>query len=148
MLNQERNDTHRRPAAVLIAIVLAMAAVTPGTPAEALETGVCRIEVLVDGKPLSEYPARGTTYIEALRGREYALRLTNLIDRRIAVALAVDGLNSIDAKTTSAAKASKWVLGPWETTTISSAAPMPAGSSSQPRKRATAAGLAEMRTSV
>jgi hypothetical protein len=119
MLNQERNDTHRRPAAVLIAIVLAMAAVTPGTPAEALETGVCRIEVLVDGKPLSEYPARGTTYIEALRGREYALRLTNLIDRRIAVALAVDGLNSIDAKTTSAAKASKWVLGPWETTTIS-----------------------------
>ena len=90
-----------------------------GAPAAALETNVCRMEVLVDGKPLTEYAARGTTYIEALRGREYALRLTNLIDRRIAVALAVDGLNSIDAETTSATKASKWVLGPHETTTIS-----------------------------
>ena len=47
------------------------------------------------------------------------MRLTNRIDRRIAVALAVDGLNSIDVKTTSAAKASKWVLGPYQTTTIS-----------------------------
>jgi hypothetical protein len=96
-----------------------MGVVNPVATVEALETDVCRIEVLVDGKPLTEYPARGTTYIEALRGREYALRLTNLIDRRIAVALAVDGLNSIDAKTSTAEKASKWVLGPFETTTIS-----------------------------
>ncbi len=86
--------------------------------ARALETEICRIEVLVDGRPLTEYAARGTTYIEALRGREYALRLTNLIDRRIAVALAVDGLNTIDAKTTAASKASKWVLGPHQSTTI------------------------------
>jgi hypothetical protein len=103
----------------LLAIVISISLVTPGGPVEALEAEVCRIEVLVDGKPLTEYSARGTTYIEALRGREYALRLTNLIDRRIAVALAVDGLNSIDAKTTPASRASKWVLGPFETTTIS-----------------------------
>lgn len=100
--------------AILTVAVIALAA-----PAEAIETDVCRIEILVDGKPLTEYAARGTTYIEALRGREYAIRLTNLIDRRIAVALAVDGLNSIDAKTTSAREASKWVLGPHQTTTIS-----------------------------
>ena len=85
----------------------------------ALETDACRIEVLVDGRPLTEYAARGTTYIEALKGREYALRLTNLIDRRIAVALAVDGLNTIDARTTNATRASKWVLGPHQSTTIS-----------------------------
>jgi hypothetical protein len=34
------------------------------------------------------------------------------------VALAVDGLNSIDAKTTTAERASKWVLGPHERLTI------------------------------
>ena len=119
MISQERKNRHELPTVALLAIVISISLVTPGGPVEALEAEVCRIEVLVDGKPLTEYSARGTTYIEALRGREYALRLTNLIDRRIAVALAVDGLNSIDAKTTPASRASKWVLGPFETTTIS-----------------------------
>lgn len=119
MFSQNRKNPHLPPAVALLATVVAVALVTHGGPVEALEGEVCRIEVLVDGKPLTEYSARGTTYIEALHGREYALRLTNLIDRRIAVALAVDGLNSIDAKTTPASKASKWVLGPHETTTIS-----------------------------
>ena len=119
MSNQSRNHQVGRTAAVILAAIVTAAVTMSGAPAAALESDICRIEVLVDGKLLAEYPARGTIYIEALRGREYALRLTNLIDRRIAVALAVDGLNSIDAKTTSAAKASKWVLGPYETTTIS-----------------------------
>ena len=106
-------------AASLIYMVVAFAAtLTPSPSAEALETGVCRIEVLVDGMPLTEHPARGKNYPQPLEGREYALRLTNLINRRIAVALAVDGLNSIDAKTTVADKASKWVLGPYESTVI------------------------------
>jgi hypothetical protein len=119
MRNQPRNHQLGHTAAGLFAAIVMAAVMMSGAPAAALEAEVCRIEVLVDGQPLTEHPARGTTYIEALRGREYALRLTNLIDRRIAVALAVDGLNSIDAKTTSAAKASKWVLGPHETITIS-----------------------------
>jgi len=119
MLNPTRNQRNDHMAVVIFVTALVLAVMVPCTPLEALETDVCRIEVLVDGAPLTEYPARGTSYIEALRGREYALRLTNLIDRRIAVALAVDGLNSIDAKTTAASKASKWVLGPYETTTIS-----------------------------
>jgi hypothetical protein len=118
MHNQQRDHKLGQTVAVLFAAIVTAAVMMSGAPAAALETDVCRIEVLVDGKPLTEYAARGTTYIEALRGREYALRVTNLIDRRIAVALAVDGLNSIDAETTSAAKASKWVLGPYETTTI------------------------------
>ena len=119
MFSQERNRQHGSPTVALFATAVVIALIAFPSPIEALGTGVCRIEVLVDGKPLTEHPARGTTYIEALRGREYALLLTNLIDRRIAVALAVDGLNSIDAKTSSASKASKWVLGPYETTTIS-----------------------------
>jgi hypothetical protein len=112
---------HQRQRVVTICLAFAAVTATLATaiPGQALETGVCRIEVLVDGRPLAEYPARGTTYIEALRGREYALRLTNLVDRRIAVALAVDGLNSIDAKTTAASEASKWVLRPYETSIVS-----------------------------
>jgi hypothetical protein len=76
------------------------------------------VEVLVDGRPLAEYPARGTTYIEALRGAEYAVRLTNHTADRVAVALAVDGLNSIDAKTTPAQRAAKWVLDPYQSIVI------------------------------
>lgn len=96
-----------------------VAAVVLAAPAlEALETAICDVEVVVDGRPLAEYAARGTTYIEALRGREYGVRLSNRSDHRIAVALAVDGLNSIDAKTTDAISASKWVLGPRESITI------------------------------
>jgi hypothetical protein len=104
---------------IILAGMLVLAPMLANTSVEALESGVCRIEILHDGRPLTEYPARGTTYLEAIRGSEYAIRLTNLTDRRIAVALAVDGLNTIDAKTTSAIAASKWVLQPYETTVIS-----------------------------
>ena len=77
------------------------------------------MEVLVDGSPLPVYGARGTTYVEALKGREYAIRLTNRTGECVAVALAVDGLNSIDAKHTSSREARKWILAPWETVTLS-----------------------------
>ena len=77
-----------------------------------------RIEILIDGEPVPEYWLRGTAYIEALKGNEYAIRLTNPLAVRAAVALSVDGLNTIDAKHTDAWKASKWVLDPYETITI------------------------------
>jgi hypothetical protein len=77
------------------------------------------MEILVDGSPLSAYTKAGTTYVEALKGREYAVRLTNRTGERIAVALAVDGLNSIDARHTSSQDARKWILAPWETVTLS-----------------------------
>jgi hypothetical protein len=77
------------------------------------------LEVLVDGATRPEYQHRGTTYIEAIQGREYSLRITNPTPHRVAVALAVDGLNTIDAKHTGGWDASKWVLEPYESTTIS-----------------------------
>ena len=77
------------------------------------------MEVLVDGRPLAVYTAGGTTYVEALKGREYAIRLTNHTGERVAAALAVDGLNSIDARHTSSSEARKWILAPWETVTLS-----------------------------
>lgn len=76
------------------------------------------MDILVNGTPLREYPARGTSYVEAQANAEYSLRLHNRSDRRIAVALAVDGLNSIDARESAASKASKWVLDPYQSITI------------------------------
>ena len=78
-----------------------------------------QMEVIVNGRPLTEYYARGRTYIEALQGAEYELRLRNSSPDRVAVALSVDGLNTIDARHTSAWNASKWVIEPYQTITIS-----------------------------
>ena len=102
------------------ALILASlaAVVAPAQPAAASHRGSYSMEILVDGRPLQEFAARGTTYIEALEGREYTIRLTNHTARRIAVALSVDGLNSIDAESGPASKASKWIIGPHETITV------------------------------
>ena len=73
------------------------------------------LTVLVDGVAVPEYAARNRVYVEALKGKEFVLRISNPTGRRIAVALSVDGRNVIDAKRTSSREAAKWVLGPWET---------------------------------
>jgi hypothetical protein len=79
----------------------------------------CRLEVVVDGRTAAEYNALGTRYIEAIKGKDYAIRIHNPFDVRVAVALSVDGLNTIDARHTTAAAGRKWVIGPHETITIS-----------------------------
>ena len=99
-----------------LAVFLLPALVT--IPALAAVQGPYSVEVLVDGTPLGEYDARGATYVEALEGCEYSVRLRNHTPRRVAVALAIDGLNSIDAKTTTAGAASKWILGPYDSITL------------------------------
>ena len=89
-----------------------------GTAAASTRSGF-GMTVLVDDQPRPEYSARGSVYVEALRGVEYSIRLTNPMPYRVAVALSVDGLNSIDAKHTDAKSAAKWVLNPGESTVIS-----------------------------
>ena len=73
------------------------------------------VEVLVDGRTLAEYAGRGRRYVEALENAEYELRIHNPTGSRVAVALSVDGLNSIDARHTSAWDAHKWVIEPYGT---------------------------------
>jgi len=92
-----------------------------GSDAEALypepvvaESGFS-VEVIVDGRPVTEYEARGRRYVEALENAEYELRIHNPLGTRVAVALAVDGLNTIDARHTSAWDAHKWVIEPYGT---------------------------------
>jgi hypothetical protein len=77
------------------------------------------LSVLVGESPRPEYWHNDTLYIEAIRGRSYSVRLTNPTPYRVAVALAVDGLNTIDARHTDARSAAKWVLEPYESTVIS-----------------------------
>lgn len=76
------------------------------------------VQVLVNGSPLAEYYARGRSYVEATEGAEYEVRIHNPLPYRVAVALSVDGLNSIDARRTTAWNASKWVIGPYDTIEI------------------------------
>jgi len=99
-------------AAVLVALAAAPSWASSPTPG-------FRIEILVDGRPIPQFPARGTVYVEALKERDYAIRLHNPCDVRVAVALSVDGLNTIDARRTTAKDARKWVLDPHETIVIS-----------------------------
>jgi hypothetical protein len=76
------------------------------------------LSVIVDGSSVAEYPFRDRTYIEALRGKSFSLRLHNPTGERVAVALSVDGLNVVDARRTTAGAATKWILGPGQTIEI------------------------------
>ena len=77
------------------------------------------VDVLVNGTPQTRFAHGGRWYVEALKGREYAIRLRNPYGVRVAVALSVDGLNTIDARHTNAADARKWIIEPYQTITIS-----------------------------
>jgi hypothetical protein len=80
--------------------------------ARAAQGGRYDLSVVVDGVAAAEYPFQSKTYIEAMRGRSFTLRISNPTSERVAVALSVDGRNVIDAKRTRAGAATKWVLSP------------------------------------
>lgn len=102
----------------ILAAALALASVAPVPSAASTTAPGFGLSVLVEGAPRPEYAGRGAVYVEALRGREYALRITNPLPVRVAVALSVDGLNTIDARHAPAEQSRKWVLGPYESVVI------------------------------
>lgn len=102
-----------------ISKLLLAGAVLLGVPAHAANDRGFSAEVIVRGAPLAEIHGRGAVYVEALKERPYAIRITNPLPVRVAVALSVDGRNTIDARRTSASGATKWVLGPYESAVIS-----------------------------
>ncbi len=113
------NRVHHVAAAVSVLCALAALTAVPSALQASHPSVTGIVEIVVDGCALPEYRAYGTRYVEALKGKEYAIRLHNPFDVRVAVALSVDGLSTIDARRTTAAAARKWVIGPGETITIS-----------------------------
>ena len=111
--------TARNPGATAPIFIIALLLLLGVAPAGALERDRYVMEILVDGVTVQELAARGKSYVEALEGREYSIRLTNRTAARVAIALAVDGLNTIDARKTSATEAAKWILAPYGTITVS-----------------------------
>jgi hypothetical protein len=109
---------HRFASLILIG-ALAVTAGPHGRTSAQLRHHDAGIDILVNGVPQKHYEHNGRWYVEALKGREYAIRLRNPYPVRVAVALSVDGLNTIDARHTAAADARKWVIEPYQTVTIS-----------------------------
>lgn len=100
----------RTPIAAALTFTLAAS-----LPATAADRNGFELSVLVDGSERPELRKGAAVYVEALKGRAYALRVTNPLGVRVGVALAVDGLNTIDASRRDAASAVKWILEPYQT---------------------------------
>jgi hypothetical protein len=105
--------------ACLLVAVLGCAAALPVMLRASADRPQAGVEIMVNGVSQPKFAHNGRLYVEALKGREYSIRLRNPYPVRVAVALSVDGLNTIDARETSAMDARKWVLGPYEIVTIS-----------------------------
>jgi len=99
-------------------ILTTLAALLVCASASATEVHGYGVSILTGDASRPEYHHNGSVYIEAIRGREFAIRLTNPTPNRVAVALSVDGLNTIDARHTDPWNATKWILGPYESTEI------------------------------
>lgn len=97
---------------LLSALIFACGTTTAST------VGGFGMNVLMGDDVRPEYSARGKVYVEAVRGADYSIRLTNPLPYRVAVALSVDGLNTIDAKHTDPKNAAKWILDAYESTVI------------------------------
>jgi hypothetical protein len=105
--------------ACLIAATFTLAAAMPAVfSASTRDRAVGSVDILVNSAPQPQFAHGGRWYVEARKGKEYAIRLRNPYPVRVAVALSVDGLNTIDARETTAAAARKWVIEPYETVVI------------------------------
>jgi hypothetical protein len=87
-----------------------------------VDGNVVDVRVLVDGRAAPLYQRDGVwdrRYVQAFRGRNYAVELHNTSARRIGVLIAVDGLNVVNgARSRLASTEPMYVLDPYETTVI------------------------------
>lgn len=104
----------RKSARVSIGIGIPLLLLLGTAASSASQKRQYELSVVVDGERVPEHRLGERTYIEALRGRSFSLRIFNPGPERIAVAVSVDGRNVIDANRTTALGATKWVLRPGE----------------------------------
>lgn len=105
-----------RHRALSLGIFLGLAAIA--SPLAGARREGFELAVVVDGCEIPEFSHDGRVYVEALKGREFTLRISNPTGERVAVALSVDGRNVVDAKRTTANAAAKWILAPGQTLEI------------------------------
>jgi hypothetical protein len=103
---------------ILVALLPAVRAAAQEGRVVRPEYGRFDVEVVVGGSTLEAMYGRGRRYVEAREGSEYELVVRNPLPVRVAVALSVDGLNTIDARRTSSWESSKWVIEPYGTVRI------------------------------
>ena len=118
--------------ATLALLALALHA-APARAARDGDDGACRwdrtasgnlvdVQVLVEGRDAPLYFAPGRwdrRYVQAFRGRHYALAIRNRTGRRIGVLAVVDGLNVVSGERSSLRGGeTMYVLDPWESVTI------------------------------
>jgi hypothetical protein len=89
---------------------------------QAVDGNVVDVRVLVDGRAAPLYQRDGAwdrRYVQAFRGRNYALEVRNTSPRRVGVLIAVDGLNVVNGERSRLVSTEPmYVLDPYETTVI------------------------------
>jgi hypothetical protein len=65
-----------------------------------------------------EISRHGKPYLQVQEGAQYSIIVTNPLPVRAAVAISIDGLNSIDGKRTSPENARKWIIEPYGSLTL------------------------------
>jgi hypothetical protein len=76
------------------------------------------LEVLIASRRVEPEYRDGHRLVRAVEGAEYELWITNPLPDRVAVALSVDGLNTVDARSTDAWDAGKWLIRPYQSLTV------------------------------
>jgi len=70
------------------------------------------------GGSYAEFMNSGRPTLKVRAGEEYSIVVRNPLPVRAAVAISIDGLNSVDGKRSSPAKARKWILEPGQSFTL------------------------------
>lgn len=71
-----------------------------------------------NGRHYREFPENDRIMLKVRPNEEYSIVVRNPLPVRAAVAVSIDGLNSIDGKRTTPGAAKKWIIGPNSTITI------------------------------
>jgi hypothetical protein len=72
-----------------------------------------------NGQRYREFNEKGQATLKVRPGEEFSIVLRNPLPVRAAVALSVDGLNTVDGKRSSPRNARKWILEPYGSMTVS-----------------------------
>lgn len=71
------------------------------------------LQVLVRGKPVTEFRHQGKVFVEGREGSEFELRIKNNLGQRVLIVPSVDGLSVMDGQEASS-QSQGYVLNPWQ----------------------------------